>query len=415
MSQLYSLNNGIRVIIDPMPSLETAALGVWAQAGSVDEHEEEHGIAHLLEHMAFKGTKRRSARAIAEEIENVGGYLNAATSHQRTGYYVRLLKDDIALGVDIIADILQNPAFAEDELEKEKEVVVQEIGEAADMPDDVVFELLQEATWLGDPLSRPILGTPTSVRAQSPLSLRGFMERCYRPETLIIAAAGRIDPDTFLPLVENQFADFGPGGESPARSTPAFKGGVRHDPRAIEQTHLAVALPGVSSRDDDFFAARIFSDALGGGMSSRLFQKIREERGLAYSVYAFADGYNDCGLIGAYVGADASQILEAAHLIRQEIEAMAAGATQIEIDRARAMLRSSLMMSLESPAARIESASGQLMTFGRVLTPEEIAERLDAVSTRDVERCAARALGGGASISVVGPGDASEVATIFQG
>ncbi len=415
MSQLHSLKNGIRVIIDPMPSLETTALGVWAEAGSVDEYNEEHGIAHLLEHMAFKGTKRRSARAIAEEIENVGGYLNAATSHQRTGYYVRLLKDDIALGVDIIADILQNPAFDEGELEKEKEVVVQEIGEAADMPDDVVFELLQEATWQGDPLSRPILGTPTSVRAQNPQSLRGFMERCYRPDTLVIAAAGRIDPDTFLPLVESQFADFGMEGECPPRSAPAFKGGVRHDARDIEQTHLAVALPGVSSRDEDFFATRIFADALGGGMSSRLFQKIREERGLAYSVYAFADGYNDCGLIGAYVGADASQILEAAQLIRQEIEAMAAGAAQIEIDRARAMLRSSMMMSLESPAARIESASGQLMTFGRVLTPEEITERLAAVTASDVERCAARALAGGASVSVVGAGDASEVATFFQG
>ncbi|VAW08515.1 Mitochondrial processing peptidase-like protein [hydrothermal vent metagenome] len=413
MSQLHSLKNGIRVIIDPMPSLETTALGVWAQAGSVDERDEEHGIAHLLEHMAFKGTKRRSARAIAEEIENVGGYLNAATSHQRTGYYVRLLKDDIALGVDIIADILQNPAFDEGELEKEKEVVVQEIGEAADMPDDVVFELLQEATWDGDPLSRAILGTPASVRAQNPQSLRGFMERCYRPETLIIAAAGKIDVDEFLPLVESQFADFGIEGQSPKRSAPAFKGGVRHDAREIEQTHLAVALPGVSSRDEDFFATRIFADALGGGMSSRLFQKIREERGLAYSVYAFADGYNDCGLIGAYVGADATQILEAAQLIRQEIEAMAAGASQIEIDRARAMLRSSLMMSLESPAARIESASGQMMAFGRVLAPEEITERLAAVTASDVERCAARALAGGASISLVGAGDASEVAAVF--
>ncbi len=415
MSQLHSLKNGIRIIIDPMPSLETTALGVWAQAGSVDERDEEHGIAHLLEHMAFKGTKRRSARAIAEEIENVGGYLNAATSHQRTGYYVRLLKDDIALGVDIIADILQNPAFDEGELEKEKEVVVQEIGEAADMPDDVVFELLQEATWDGDPLSRPILGTPSSVRAQNPQSLRGFMERCYRPETLIIAAAGKIDADEFLPLVESQFADFGAGDKPPQRSAPAFKGGLRHDARDIEQTHLAVALPGVSSRDEEFFATRIFADALGGGMSSRLFQKIREQRGLAYSVYAFADGYNDCGLIGAYVGADAAQILEAARLIRQEIEAMAASASQIEIDRARAMLRSSMMMSLESPAARIESASGQMMAFGRVLTPEEITERLAAVTASDVERCAARALAGGASISIVGAGDASEVATLFQG
>jgi len=414
MSQLHTLKNGIRVIIDPMPSLETVAFGAWAQAGSVDERVEEHGIAHLLEHMAFKGTERRSARDIAEEIESVGGYLNAATSHQRTGYYVRLLKNDVELGADIIADILQHPRFDEGELEKEKEVVVQEIGEAADTPDDVVFELLQEAAWDGDPLARPILGTPQSVRAQSPGSLRRFMDRCYSAQTLVIAAAGNIDPEQFLPLVESRFGDFPSNGAGAARTIPAFKGGVRHDAREIEQTHLAVALPGASSRDDDFFATRIFADALGGGMSSRLFQKIREERGLAYSVYAFADGYDDCGLVGAYVGADASQIRGAARLIRSEIEDMAAGSTQIEIDRARAMLRSSLMMSLESPAARIESAASQLFTFDRIMTPEEITERLGAVTRKDVERCAARALEGAFSVSLVGSGDASEVARVFE-
>ncbi len=414
MSQLHNLKNGIRVIIDPMPSLETVAFGAWAQAGSVDEREEEHGIAHLLEHMAFKGTERRSARDIAEQIETVGGHLNAATSQQRTGYYVRLLKGDLELGVDIIADILQNPLFDESELEKEKEVVVQEIGEAADTPDDAVFELLQEASWEGDPLARPILGTPQSVRAQSPSSLRGFMYRCYSAQTLVIAAAGNIDPDHFLPLVESRFGDFPSNGAGPARTIPAFKGGLRHDAREIEQSHLAIALPGAASRDDDFFATRIFADALGGGMSSRLFQKIREERGLAYSVYAFADGYDECGLVGAYVGADASQIRDAAQLIRMEIEEMAAGSTQIEIDRARAMLRSSLMMSLESPAARIEIAAGQFFTFGRVMTPEEITDKLSAVTRKDVERCAAKALEGAFSVSLVGAGDAPEVASIFE-
>ncbi|MHA7871280.1 MAG: M16 family metallopeptidase, partial [Hyphococcus sp.] len=187
-AEIRTLKNGLRIVLDPMPSLETAALGVWACAGSADERDGEHGVAHLLEHMAFKGTKRRSARAIAEEIESVGGYLNAATSHQRTGYYARVLKDDVALGLDLLADILRNPVFAAQELAKEREVVVQEIGEAADTPDDVVFELLQEATWEGHPLARPILGTPESVRAQSADSLRGFMGRLYRPDAMIVAA-----------------------------------------------------------------------------------------------------------------------------------------------------------------------------------------------------------------------------------
>lgn len=415
MSALYTLGNGVRVIVDPMPSLETVALGVWAHAGSVDERDEEHGIAHLLEHMAFKGTARRTAREIAEEIESVGGYLNAATSHQRTGYYARVLKDDVALAVDILGDILRHPLFGETELAKEKEVVVQEIGEAADAPDDVVFELLQAATWNGFSLARPILGTPESVRAQTPESLRGFMARQYQPGALVVAAAGKIDAETLLPLLETQFGDMESSGKAPPRAKPNFVGGMRHDAREIEQTHFALALPGVASRHEDFFATRIFADALGGGMSSRLFQTIREERGLAYSVYAFADGYEECGLVGAYVGADEDQIVEAADLIRREIEAMAASVEQQEIDRARALLRASLMMSLESPAARIEASAGQLFTFDKLLTPQDMLERLDAVTLDDIKRCASRALSGEHAVAIVGAGDAERLSKVFAG
>lgn len=397
-----------------MPSLETAALGIWAHAGAIDERTEEHGVAHLLEHMAFKGTSKRSARAIAEEIEAVGGYLNAATSHQRTGYYARVLKSDIALGLDILSDILQNPLFDAGELAKEQEVVVQEIGEAADTPDDVVFELLQDATWEGHTLARPILGTPKTVRAQSPESLRGFMTRCYRPPSMIIGAAGKLDADAFESLVAHHFGNRNGAAAADARTTPVFKGGLRHDARAIEQTHLALAFPAVSAQDDDFFATRIFADILGGGLSSRLFQTIREERGLAYSVYAFADGYEHCGLAGAYVAADAEQIDEAAQLIRREMEDVAQNPTDAEIDRARAMLRASMMMSLESPAARIETAVGQLFTLGRTLSPDEIIERLDAISVDDVRRCAARALAGQFSAAMVGPGDITPVEKAFK-
>lgn len=414
MSNVHMLANGVRVVIDPMPSLETVALGVWAHAGSIDELPEEHGIAHLLEHMAFKGTQRRTAREIAEEIESVGGYLNAATSHQRTGYYARVLKDDVALGFDILGDILRNPLFADDDLAREKEVVVQEIGEAADTPDDVVFELLQAATWDGHALARPILGTPESVRKQSSASLRGFMNRHYGPEALVVAAAGKIDGEKLLKLAEDQFGAIEPPGEKALRSTPAFVGGKAHDDRDIEQTHFTLAFPGVASGDEDFFATRVFADALGGGMSSRLFQSIREERGLAYSVYAFADGYEQCGLVGTYVGAEDDQIVETAKLIRQEMETMTSAATQEEIDRARAMLRASLMMSLESPAARIEAAAGQLFAFGKVISSQEIVARLDAVTLDDVKRCAARALEGKFSIAIVGAGHIDAVEKVFR-
>ncbi|MEM9616869.1 MAG: pitrilysin family protein [Pseudomonadota bacterium] len=413
MSETHTLKNGVRIVVDPMPSLETAALGVWAHAGSVDERVEEHGIAHLLEHMAFKGTVRRTAREIAEEIESVGGYLNAATSHQRTGYYARVLKDDVPLAIDLLGDILRHPQFSNAELAKEQEVVVQEIGEAADTPDDVVFELLQEATWDGHSLARPILGTPQSVRAQTPASLREFMARQYHPGALIVAAAGKIDAEQIIALAEAQFGDMTPASADVSRSVPSFVGGQRHYARDIEQTHFALAFPGVSARHEDFFATRVFADALGGGMSSRLFQTIREERGLAYSVYAFADGYEECGLVGTYVGAEAGQVVEAAKLIQREIEAMAHDVTQTEVDRARALLRASLMMSLESPAARIEANAGQVFTFGKTMAPHELVARLDAVTLDDIKRCACRSLEGPRSIAIVGDGEPELVEQVF--
>ena len=413
--RIHQLNNGIRVLIDDMPSLETAALGVWVRAGSIDEQSTEHGLAHLLEHMAFKGTTSRSARQIAEEIEAVGGYLNAATSHQRTGYYARVLKDDTPLALDILADILQRPTFAEEELTREKEVIVQEIGEAADTPDDVVFEILMDAAFEGQPLSRPILGTPPSVRAQSQSSLRDFVGRHYGPASMIIAIAGGVDAKAFLKLAEDKFGDIADVASPEPRAEPNWVGGNRQDERDIEQAHLSLGFPGAASTAEDFFATRIYADVLGGGMSSRLFQKIREERGLAYSVYAFADAFDQTGLTGVYLGADEGQIVEAAKLIRTEMEALTSAISQQEIDRVRALLRSSMMMSLESPAARIESASGQVFTFGEPLEPSYITEQLAAVTVDDVKAVARKTLEAGTpAIALVGQGNVDAVASAFS-
>lgn len=414
MTSFFTLDNGVRVIADPMPGLKTVALGVWVRAGSMDERDDEHGVAHLLEHMAFKGTKTRTARSLAEEIESVGGYMNAATSHQRTGYYARMLKENLALGAEILADILHNPLFDEAELAKEHEVVVQEIGEAADTPDDVVFERLTEITWKDHPLGRTILGTPQSVRSQTPASLRGFMSRCYQPKEMIIAVSGAVDDVSLESIMRDYFGGFDNAGEPLQRTIPAFYGGVRHDARDIEQTHLALAFPGVASGDDDFFATRLYADILGGGMSSRLFQKVREEKGLAYSVYAFADGFEQSGLFGAYVNADEDQIVEAAEIIRSEMEDSARKLDEQEIARAKALLRSSLMMGLESPASRIEAAAGQLFVYGALMAPEEILERIDAISTEDLKRCAERALKGPCAVSMVGPGNADAVKILFD-
>ena len=406
---LTTLSNGLTLYVDPMPGMQSTAIGVWARAGAMDERDNEHGVAHLLEHMAFKGTTNRSARDIAEQVEAVGGYLNAATSHQRTGYYIRVLKEDVDLGVDILSDILNNSLFDETELAREKEVIVQEIGEAADAPDDVVFENLMAVAYAGHPLARPILGTPETVRAHGRDALIEFMQRGYRPRAMVVAAAGAVDGAAFEKRIEAAFGDEPTeGGEENKRTAPAFRGGVRHDARDTEQTHIAVAFPGVSARDDDFFAARVFAEALGGGMASRLFQNIREERGLAYSVYAFSDSYDDSGLIGCYAGADGRDIADIAAAFRAEIEAMADKTGDEELSRAKSMLRASMLMALESPAARIESAAGQIFRDGRVMTADEITMQLNAVSHEDIRRCAARAAEGPAALSIVGAADGAQ-------
>lgn len=410
MAELRTLSNGVRLCVDPMPSLETAAVGVWTKAGAIDESPEENGVAHLLEHMAFKGTHRRTARQIAEEIEAAGGYLNAETSYQRTGYHARVLKGDVELALDIIADILNDPLFEEGELEKEKEVVVQEIGEAWDSPDDAVHEILQGVAFSGQSLGRPILGTIDSVRSHDASRLRAFMDRLYFPSNLIVAAAGAVDEDEIARVIEARFPGSGLKQRGP-RAAPVYKGGVGADERDIEQTHIALAFPGVCARHEDHYAMRIFAEALGGGMASRLFQTIREERGLAYSVYAYAHGYDDVGIVGAYVGADAAHAVEATALVRSEIEAVERDLTQKEVDRARSMLKSTLLMGLESPYGRADAAAAQVSTFGRLVSPAEIRDRLDRVTLEDVRRCARHVLTAGApSVAVVGPADIGAVA-----
>ncbi len=398
-----------------MPGLMSAAVGVYARAGTVDEAPRENGAAHLLEHMAFKGTGKRTARQIAEEIEAVGGYLNAGTGYTRTGFYARVLCADLARGLDILADILGDPLFDRGELAKEQEVVLQEIGEAADQPDDAVMELLQALSYGDHALGRPILGTEETVTAQTPATLREFMARTYRPEQLVVAASGGIDAKRFSELAAAAFGDWASAAPGSPRKPARYQGGRRHDARDIEQTHIALAFPGAAVTDADYFATRVFVEALGGGMSSRIFQSVREERGLAYSVYSFADAYEDTGAVGVYAGTDAENAAEAIGLIRRDIEALAAAPTAAEIDRSRAMLKSTMLMALESPSSRIETAAGQLYAHGRLIAPEEVAARLDAVDAAGVRAVAEKAIGGIASLAVVGPGDFDAMAAALDG
>ena len=403
------LDSGLTVVMDPMPEFESTAIGAWVRAGSRHERPEQHGLAHLLEHMAFKGTQKRSARQIVEDIENVGGTLNAATGFERTGYYARVLKQDIPLAVELLSDVVLNAVFDEGELEKEQQVVLQEIGEAHDQPDDYVFDCLQGVAWADQPLGRPILGTPGSVNAQTPAALDKFRSDFYRPDRMIVGAAGALEPDAFLQRVKDAFAGL-EGVSIEESASPARRGGGENRAsRELEQVHLLLGFQGWSVGDEALYAARVFCELLGGGMASRLFQSIREDLGLAYSVYSYLDIYRDAGLLGVYAGADEIRLPGLAPRIVEEVKKLADGPTEAETARARAQIKAALLMGRESAAARAEGAAAQLMAFGRTWSADEVRKRIDAVTPQAVADCARHALGGETlALAAVGPTDRLE-------
>ena len=403
--QISRLSNGMRVVTERMPRVETVALGVWVTAGSRHEREQEHGISHLLEHMAFKGTTRRSARAIAEEIEQVGGDLNAATSIEMTSYYARILKGDVRLALDILADILLDPRLDPDELAREQEVVLQEIAGARDSPDDVAYDLAQEAAFSGQAIGRPILGTPESVSGITVRDLKAFLKRWYTPERMVIGAAGQVDHAVVVRHAEALF-----GGldrkSTPSRAKARWVGGTRASPRSFEQSHLIVGFEGPSYRDRDFFAAQVLSGLLGGGMSSRLFQEVRERRGLAYSIYSSCWGLDDTGMFSVHAATGPSSMTELIDVVGHELNRVAAERAQpSEVQRAKAQLKAGLLMSLESPGARAEQIARQVIVHNRVLDTEELVQRVDAVSADRVRSAAEGLLANREpSIALVGVG-----------
>jgi predicted Zn-dependent peptidase len=402
------LASGINVVTDTMPHLESASLGVWVNSGSRDERREEHGISHFLEHMAFKGTRRRSARQIAEEIEAVGGDLNAATSAESTAYHARVLKADVPLALDVLADILSEPAFDPDELLREQSVIIQEIGAVADTPDDLIFEHLQLTAFPDQPLGRSILGTAKTVRSFDAGKLRDYLGRHYRGPDIVVAAAGAVDHAAIVADVEQRFAAFnGPAGPEPE---PARYGGGTHvEKRELEQVHIALALPGVSQNDPSLYSLQMFNNVLGGGMSSRLFQEAREKRGLCYSIYSFHAPYSDTGMFGLYAGTDAADTSELMRLIVDEIVQTAETISEPEIARAKAQMKAGLLMALESSGERIGQLARHMIAWGRPMPLAELIEKVEAVTVESA-RAAGRALiaRGKPAIAVLGLGSGLE-------
>lgn len=399
------LANGLTVVTDHMPHLETAALGVWVQVGSRNEAADQHGITHLLEHMAFKGTQRRSARAIAEEIEAVGGELNASTSVEHTAYYARVLADDVPLAVDLLADILKNSTFDPEELKREQHVILQEIGAAQDSPEDWAFDLLQEAAWPKQPVGRSILGTPETVKAFTSDSIRTYLDAHYRAPNMILSAAGKVDHDALVALAEEKFAAF--SGEPIARAGKAsYVGGEVCKTRDLMEAQVLLGFQGCPYGHDDYYAAQVLASVLGGGMSSRLFQEVRETRGLCYAIYAFHWAFTDTGLFAVHAATGATDLGELMPVLIDELVRAGEAIDEAEVARSRAQIRASLMMAMESPAARAGQIARQMMIYGRCLSTEEIVAKIDAVSAEDVRRVAAAIFSDSApTLTAVGPVD----------
>lgn len=385
------LESGLTVVTDHMPHLETASVGVWVDTGARNERADQHGVSHLLEHMAFKGTQRRSARAIAEEIENVGGHLNAHTTHESTAYYARVLKNDTPLAVDLISDILQHSVFEAGELERERGVVIQEIGQALDTPDDLVFDHLLEAAYPGQALGRTILGTAETVTSFGREALQGYMDERYQAPRMVLAAAGGVDHEELVSLAREDFAAL-PGGQGERAEPAKFCGGERRETRDLEQAHVALAFEGPAYGDPDYYTAQIFSSVLGGGMSSRLFQEVREKRGLCYSVFAYSWSFVDTGVLGVYAGTSPDDLAELMPVIAGEIARLGEDATEEETARAKAQMKAGLLMNLESSSTRAEQIARQYTIYGRVLPLDEMIAKVDAVDAASLRRFAGRFL-----------------------
>ena len=371
------LESGLTVVTENMPHLESVALGVWIKSGSRDEQTDEHGIAHLLEHMAFKGTHRRSARQIAEKIENVGGEVNAATSVETTSYYARILKDHVPLAVDILADILTDSVLDDIELAREKHVILQEIGAAMDTPDDVVFDKFSSTAFQDQTIGRSILGTPETVQSFSPDQIRSYLRRNYTADRMIIVAAGAIEHDALVRMAEDRFAAVPTASKDHLDQPQArYTGGDYREKRDLMDVQLLIGFEGRAYHVRDFYASQILANVLGGGMSSRLFQEVREHRGLCYSVYALHWGFSDTGVFGVHAATGEEDVPELISVIIDELCKVADHVDNSEIERAWTQFRAGLLMAHESPTARASQIARQMLLFGRPIPNEELMDRL---------------------------------------
>jgi predicted Zn-dependent peptidase len=402
--QASRLPNGIRVLSEELPQLGSVTIGIWVENGSRWERSEQAGISHFLEHLFFKGTDTRSAAQIAETIDAVGGVLNAFTGKEHTCYYAKVLAEHLPLALDLLADIFLHSKFAAEEIDRERSVIIQEISQAEDTPDDWVHDLFTQGWWGDHPLARPIAGTAATVSALQREHFLEFLQARYRPDRILIAAAGNLEHTALVDVVARHFGSLGgttpPEPQPPAVAHPA----VRVHPKALEQVHLCMGTPGIPQNDPDRYAAHVLNVALGGGMSSRLFQEIREKRGKAYTVYSFLSSYADAGYTGVYVGTGAEWAQEVVDIVRRELAALPReGLKPDELDRARTQMKGNLLLALETSDSRMSRIARNALYYGRDVPLDEVARSIDAVDNDAIVRIADRLFGSGElGITVLG-------------
>jgi predicted Zn-dependent peptidase len=401
-ARLSTLSNGLRVATDRIDTVDTVSLGIWVDVGTRHEPAAVNGAAHFLEHMAFKGTERRSARAIAEEIEAVGGHLNAYTSRESTAYYAKVLKEDVPLALDILADILQYSIFDPAELERERSVILQEIGQANDTPDDIIFDHFQECAYPDQAMGRPVLGRPEIIRELGRDAVIAYLRDHYGAQRMVLAAAGNLEHERLVDLADELLSTL-PAERSVTTEPARYAGGERRQDRDLEQLHLVIGFPGVVIGDPDYYAASVLSTAFGGGMSSRLFQEIREKRGLVYAIHSFVHGYRDGGLFGIYAGTGEDEVAELVPALCDEAMKLRDGLAATELNRAKAQMKAGLLMSLESTSARCEQLAQHLLIYGTPFDPTDVVRRLEAVDDAAIRRVMALWRSAPPTLAALGP------------
>lgn len=399
---ITTLPNGLMVATERMPEIATATLGVWVGTGSRHEEPHEHGLSHLIEHMAFKGTARRSARQIAEDIENVGGDINAATSVEYTSYTARVLGENVDVALDVLGDILIHSAFDAGELAREKGVILQEYAAVEDTPDDLIYDAFMETAFASQAVGRPILGTPDTIKSFDEATIRAFLAREYTPGKMVLAAAGDVEHARIVDLAERLFGAM-PAVESRQPETGRYTGGERRISRKLEQANLVLGLPGLSFKDPNYYAAHLFAHMLGGGLTSRLWHEVRETRGLAYSIDSFHWPFSDCGLFGIGAGTAGADVRELMDVTLACMVQATGDISEVELIRAKAQMKVALLTALETPGGRMERVARQLLSWGRVVDSEEIVRKVDALEVEHVREAGRSLLQGAPTLAAIGP------------